>query len=191
MEVLTLTAPLERSDKLQSFLSFTWWSADLKTEKTKSGEELKEIIEDCLMAVHTYTEICDQEDMVAPPPEKKPQHLEVKGITVSKCEQFLLRSLGEIRAGTADQTAAFCWYFQSEKLHFFFFIVGNEWKKMRGAVKFVQRRSEMEFPHRKQVLDGLDRSTGEGLLHCGASDEEDHQNQQDLVEQWWGKNSLL
>ncbi|XP_024127129.1 tetratricopeptide repeat protein 25 isoform X2 [Oryzias melastigma] len=140
-------------DELTKFLEDLIKDGDLKTEKTKSGEELKEIIEDCLMAVHTYTEICDQEDMVAPPPEKKPQHLEVKGITVSKCEQFLLRSLG------------------------------NEWKKMRGAVKFVQRRSEMEFPHRKQVLDGLDRSTGEGLLHCGTSDEEDHQNQQDLVEQ--------
>ncbi|RVE69072.1 hypothetical protein OJAV_G00074010 [Oryzias javanicus] len=112
----------EDFDELRKVQEDLMKNRDLKTEKTKNGEELKEIVEDCLMSVHTYTQICDQEVMVAPPPEKKPEHLEARG--VSKYEQFLLRSLG-LKSG-------------------------NEWKKMRGAVKFVQRRSDMEFPHKKK-----------------------------------------
>lgn len=67
-------------------------------DKTKSGEEVKEIVEDLLMSVNTYKEICNQENMVAPP-EKKPQQPEAEGLTVSECEEFLLRSFCEIVAG--------------------------------------------------------------------------------------------
>ncbi|XP_020561168.1 tetratricopeptide repeat protein 25-like isoform X2 [Oryzias latipes] len=148
----------------KTFLADLVKHGDLMKDKTKSGEEVKEIVEDLLMSVNTYKEICNQENMVAPP-EKKPQQPEAEGLTVSECEEFLLRSFCEIVAElkSGDEESGL--------------------KKAKGVVKFVQRRSEMELPPKKRVLCSLDGFIGDALLCRRANEMEDRQNDHDLTEQ--------
>uniref|UniRef100_A0A8C7WNA1 Outer dynein arm-docking complex subunit 4 n=1 Tax=Oryzias sinensis TaxID=183150 RepID=A0A8C7WNA1_9TELE len=58
-------------------------------------------------------------------------------------------------------------------------------KKAKGALKFVERRSKTEFPHKKLLLGSLHSSIGNALLYQGELDKalEHHQKELDLAEQ--------
>ncbi|XP_024127925.1 tetratricopeptide repeat protein 25 isoform X2 [Oryzias melastigma] len=142
---------------LKKFLEDAIKDEDLMKEKTKSGEQVQEIIQGCLTSIETYIEICNQENIAAPQ-EKKPQ--EVRTPTASKFEEFPLRTLREIDA--------------EEGL-----------KKAKGALKFVQRRSKTEFPQKKLLLGSLHGSIGNALLYRGELDKalEHHQAELELAEQ--------
>lgn len=160
-------------------------------EKTKSGEQVQDIIQDSLVSIETYIEICNQENIVAPQ-EKKPQHQEVKHSTTSKFKEFPLKTLREIDAGTSGQQY-FLLVILEEKIYFFFWILAlesgnaeNSLKKAKGVLKFVERRSKTEFPHKKLLLGSLHSSIGNALLYQGELDKalEHHQKELDLAEQW-------
>ncbi|XP_023813195.1 tetratricopeptide repeat protein 25 isoform X2 [Oryzias latipes] len=150
----------------KKFLEDLMKDEDLMKEKTKSGEQVQDIIQDSLVSIETYIEICNQENIVAPQ-EKKPQHQEVKHSTTSKFKEFPLKTLREIDAALESGNAE------------------NSLKKAKGVLKFVERRSKTEFPHKKLLLGSLHSSIGNALLYQGELDKalEHHQKELDLAEQ--------
>uniref|UniRef100_A0A3P9GZW2 Outer dynein arm-docking complex subunit 4 n=1 Tax=Oryzias latipes TaxID=8090 RepID=A0A3P9GZW2_ORYLA len=150
----------------KKFLEDLMKDEDLMKEKTKSGEQVQDIIQDSLVSIETYIEICNQENIVTPQ-EKKPQHQEVKHSTTSKFKEFPLKTLREIDAALESGNAE------------------NGLKMAKGALKFVERRSKTEFPHKKLLLGSLHSSIGNALLYQGELDKalEHHQKELDLAEQ--------
>uniref|UniRef100_A0A3P9M0K5 Outer dynein arm-docking complex subunit 4 n=1 Tax=Oryzias latipes TaxID=8090 RepID=A0A3P9M0K5_ORYLA len=80
---------------------------------------------------------------------------------------------------------------QEEKIYLFFWILALEsgnaedgLKKAKGALKFVERRSKTEFPHKKLLLGSLHSSIGNALLYQGELDKalEHHQKELDLAD---------
>ncbi|KAL7378138.1 hypothetical protein ABVT39_009166 [Epinephelus coioides] len=144
---------------------------DLVKGKTKGGERLQDVIQDCLTYLDTCTEFWNQEKPICAQEKEQKLMQQKSGKTrqsaPSEPAQFLLRSLNEIDAALTSGNAE-----------------GSQ-KKTEEVMKIVQRWSEKEVPNKKEVLGTLHSCIGNALIDLGDMDKalEHHQKDLELAKQ--------
>ncbi|XP_038560615.1 tetratricopeptide repeat protein 25 [Micropterus salmoides] len=126
---------------------------DLVKGKTKSGEQLQDVIQGCLTYLDTCTTFWNQEKPICAPERErkniqhkcsKPRHS-----APSEPAQFLLKSLDDIDAELTSGNAE------------------GSLKKAEQVMKIVQEWSEKEVPDKREVLGSLHSCIGNALIELG------------------------
>ncbi|XP_067332664.1 outer dynein arm-docking complex subunit 4 [Channa argus] len=139
---------------------------DLVKGKTKGGERLQDIIQNCLTYLDTCTEFWNEEKPISVQ-EKERKHMQRKcnkphHREISEPAQFLTKSLedidAELTSGNADGSL----------------------KKAEKVMKIVQGWSEREIPNKKEILGSLHSCIGDILINVGDMDRALHHHHKDL-----------
>ncbi|TMS15314.1 Tetratricopeptide repeat protein 25 [Larimichthys crocea] len=167
----TTKQQLGEFDSDKKFLENLLKDQGLVKGRTKSGEQMQDVIQSCLISVDTCTEFLNQMTPFCPRGREskhmqqkcsKPQHN-----APSEPAHLLVKSLDGIDAELASGNA-------EESL-----------KKAEEVLKIVQEWSEKEVPTKKEVLGRLHSCIGNALVELGDMDKalDHHQKDLDLAKQ--------
>lgn len=178
--------------------------ADLTQGTTRSGEPLKDVIQDCLRNLNTCTELWGQEKPIGSSARETKNRVakndKPSPITTSEQNQCVLKSLEEINEGEeglCSNLLLSVFLSVKEKKHTAWhkhvctdLSSGNTEaciKKADEVMKMILGCSERDMPNKKVLLGKLHNCIGNAYLEIGDIDKalEHHQKDLELAMQWW------